>query len=50
MWELQTHGTAIVNDAPRSAKLQNMRSSICVNAVLPKLEMRDFFIFVTNVG
>jgi hypothetical protein len=45
-----TYGTAIVRDAPRRAKLQNMRSNICVKAVFPRFEMRDFLSFVTRVG
>lgn len=45
-----TYGTAIAIEAPTSARVHNISKHICVNAVLPKLEMRLFLNLVAIVG
>jgi hypothetical protein len=42
--------TAIYNEVSVSTMLQSIRMHICVNAVLPRFEMRLFLIFVAIVG
>ena len=46
----RTYITAIVRDAPRRARLQNIIISICVSAVFPRLLIRLFLILVAMVG
>jgi hypothetical protein len=40
----------MASETPSMIRLQNMRSNICVKAVLPRLLMRLFLIFVAIAG
>ena len=44
------YGTAIAMLAPTRTRLQDIRRHIWVKAVLPRLEIRLFLIFVAMVG